>query len=133
MGFVQIIYIALHFFITSLFDLHYFLRELVIRVKLLLTSKRWHFSPHSVSLSVSSSARHTYEQTVLQNVASELRKLQKLPNHIACLFLGNCFEIEKVLTVVRWCSSLGIPSVSLFDHQGINWLYPSGMNNQFSV
>ena len=44
-----------------------------------------------------------------------------LPRHIACVFVGEGVQsvnIDKIVTIVRWCGAAGIRSISLYDHTG---------------
>lgn len=119
MGVLRFLYVILHFLITYLHRLHSASNELIDHLRGVLTSqtsRRW------LTANLATTAKFNTNQIndtlLLQSIGSELNRLQKLPTHVACLFVEQDVQMDKIVTVIEWCAAMGIPCISLYDHQG---------------
>ena len=98
--------------VTFIHNLCFTLCEVADRLKPVLTQ---------AVLAVEISAGYT-DTLLLKSTGKEFTKQDKLlPRHLACVFIGESDEsvnIDKIVTIVRWCSAAGIRSISLYDHDG---------------
>ena len=59
---------------------------------------------------------------LLKSTGKEFTRQKKmLPMHLACLFVDECIDIEKIVMIVKWCAATGIRCISLYDHAGNNF------------
>ena len=111
MAFVKKFYRIVFFIVTSL---HNFLVTFAAIVEKLNA-----FIRRPKTLSVPVGVNECVNECVLmQSAGSELKKRNKLPTHIACLLTEDNIDIERTVSLVRWCTAAGIKCISLYDHDG---------------
>ncbi len=119
MGILKLLYVILHFFITYIHQFHVAFSEFIDRLNPVLKNQTYRW-PAAISTSTAKlGANKRDEYLLLQSVGSELKRIQKLPIHVACLFTEKDVNIDRIITIIEWCASMGISCISLYDHEGI--------------
>lgn len=138
MGILRFLYVILHFFITYFHRFHVASSELIDRLKAVLTNRtyrRWPAARYASTAKLDTSKND--ETLLLQTIGCELKRLQKLPSHVACLFTEQDVNIDKIVTVIEWCAAMGISCISLYDHQSnaflVSVLYISTTPKKISI
>ena len=112
MGISKFAFKVLFFIVTFIYDLYMTLCEVADRLKPVLTQ---------AVLAVEIGANYA-DTLLLKSTRKEFLKQNKLlPRHLACVFVGesvNPVNIEKIVTIIKWCTAAGIRSISLYDHTG---------------
>ena len=126
MGVLNLLYVILHFIITYIHTIHVAFSELIDRIKPVFKSRTylWPADFHVLlnATNVKLGANTKDERLLLQTIGSDLKLLQKLPIHVACLFTEKDVNIERIVTIVEWFVSMGVYCISLYDHEGIHLL-----------
>jgi len=108
----KVVYTTLFTLVTFFYNLYITLCEVADRLKPVWTQ---------AVLAVEIGTGYT-DTLLLKSTGREFTKQDKLlPRHLACVFVGESVKnvnIDKIVTIVRWCSAAGIRSISLFDHTG---------------
>ena len=115
MGFLRLIYVSIHFLITFIHHFHVVFSELLDRLKLKPAIYRWRAPVYNLG-------DNKDENCMMQNAGSELLRIGKLPTHVACLFAEKELNIDRIVTIIRWCAAAGVSCISLYDHQGVFFL-----------
>ena len=111
MGFLRLIYVSIHFLVTFIYNFHVAFSELLDQLKPMLHWK----TPASTSYHL---GVNKDENSILQNAGSELKRLEKLPSHVACMFAEKEVNIDNIVGIIQWCSAADISCISLYDHKG---------------
>jgi len=113
MSILQMFYFTLFALVTFFHNLYITLCEVVDRLKPALTQA-------ILAVEIGTGYGDTL---LLRSTGREFINQDKLlPRHIACVFVGEGVQsvnIDKIVTIVRWCGAAGIRSISLYDHTGI--------------
>ena len=141
MGVLNLLYVILHFIITYIHNIHVAFSELIDRIKPVVKDRTylWPADCHVLlsATTVKLGANVKDERLLLQTVGSDLKLLQKLPIHIACLFTEKDVNIDRIVTIVEWFVSMGVYCISLYDHKGDHkptlFSLHFGLINNFSI
>ena len=122
MGILRLLYVILHFFITYIHSFHVAFSELFDRLNPVLKNRtlRW---PAATTSTAKLGANKKDESLFLQSIGSELKRIQKLPTHVACLFTEKDVNTDRMITVIEWCATMGISCISLYDYEGKNVIH----------
>ncbi|KAK4005559.1 NOGO-B receptor [Daphnia magna] len=122
MGILRLLYVILHFFITYIHNLHVALSELVDRIKPVIKDRTYHWPADChvllTATTVKLGANIKDESLLLQKIGSELKRLDKLPIHVACLLTETDVNIDRMIVIIQWFVSMGVYCISLYDHEG---------------